>query len=143
MPRPRSFDEDEVVATAAGLFARVGFAATSVDDLVQALGMHRGSLYQAFGSKRGVFVAALRRTVSTELPPLVDPETPPAQPVLDLLLVAALELAADDPELRELVAAACGLLHQRLPPCDRPAHLLGRRLLARGGLPVPTSPQPA
>lgn len=37
-----------------------GYAATSVDDLVRATGLGKGSLYGAFGSKREMFVRALR-----------------------------------------------------------------------------------
>ena len=137
MARPRTFDEQRAVAAAAELFARVGYSATSVDDLVTALGMHRGSLYQAFGSKRGLFLAALRRTVLSELSPCADPEAWTEQPCLDLVLVAALELAPDDLEVRGLVAQACEVLDRRLPGGSVPAELLGSRLLRRGKLPVP------
>ncbi|WP_408649259.1 helix-turn-helix domain-containing protein [Streptomyces herbicida] len=34
------------------MFAERGYEGTSVDDLVRALGVHRGSLYKVFGSKR-------------------------------------------------------------------------------------------
>ncbi|MDF7663492.1 helix-turn-helix domain containing protein [Bifidobacterium sp. ESL0763] len=60
MARPRSFDEHQVLARCGEMFHRQGYDATSVDDLVAATGLKRGSLYQAFGSKRGVFLAVLR-----------------------------------------------------------------------------------
>jgi AcrR family transcriptional regulator len=138
MGRPKTFDEQEAVTAAAEVFARAGYAATSVDDLLHALGMHRGSLYQAFGSKRGLFVVALRRAVTSASVGAQDGATVPpmADQVLDLVLVAALELAPDDPEVRGLVADACRALQEHSPPGAEPADQLGRRLLRRGGLPA-------
>ena len=43
------------------VFWRRGYAATSVQDLVDGTGLGRGSLYNAFGSKQGLYEAALRR----------------------------------------------------------------------------------
>jgi TetR/AcrR family transcriptional repressor of nem operon len=138
MGRPKTFDEEQVIASAAELFARAGYAATSVDDLLQALGMHRGSLYQAFGSKRGLFVTALRRAVTAGAAGPEDGSAPVlvTDRMLDLVLVAALELAPDDAEVRGLVADACRALRERLPSGAEPADQLGRRLLQRGGLPA-------
>lgn len=59
MGRPRTFSEPDVVARASAVFARRGFAATSVDDLVRATGVGRASLYGAFGSKDGLFQRCL------------------------------------------------------------------------------------
>lgn len=42
------------------VFCVRGYDATSIDDLVAATGLKRGSLYQAFGSKRGVFLKVLQ-----------------------------------------------------------------------------------
>src|SRR5881392_1911699 len=41
------------------VFRRKGFAHTSVQDLQEATGLHPGSLYKAYGSKAGLFTAAL------------------------------------------------------------------------------------
>ena len=38
-----------------------GFETTSMADLVECTGVHRGSLYATFGNKEAIFVAALRR----------------------------------------------------------------------------------
>ena len=116
MGRPPTFDRAEVVGTAAATFLETGYEGTSIDDLVRSTGLHRGSLYQAFGSKRGLFLAALRQGGD-----------PAAPPVLDLLLVALAELAPRDPEVRDLVAEA-------LRPLTDPAAVLGRRLLTRAQL---------
>jgi len=57
--RPREFDEEQVVEEAMEVFWQRGYQATSVQDLVEATGLQRGSLYGAFGDKHGLFVAAL------------------------------------------------------------------------------------
>ncbi len=59
MARPREFNEAQVVQDAMGVFWEKGYAQTSVQDLVEATGLHRGSLYGAFGDKRGLYFAAL------------------------------------------------------------------------------------
>uniref|UniRef100_UPI0024555764 helix-turn-helix domain-containing protein n=1 Tax=Nocardia farcinica TaxID=37329 RepID=UPI0024555764 len=71
MGRPRGFDEDEVIAAAARLFAERAYDGVSVDDLVDHLGVHRNSLYKVFGSKRGLYLAALRWYVEHRLRPAV------------------------------------------------------------------------
>lgn len=53
--RPRAFDADDVLGKAAALFARKGFAATSLDELSQATGLVRPSLYNAFGDKLSLY----------------------------------------------------------------------------------------
>ena len=63
MPRTKSFDVDEVLERAVDLFWVNGFAATSMEDLVQHLGINRGSLYATFGSKEELYQRALDRYV--------------------------------------------------------------------------------
>lgn len=59
MARPRQFDEEAVLSSATDVFWRQGYEATTTDDLEAATGLKRGSLYNAFGDKRGVYLAAL------------------------------------------------------------------------------------
>src|SRR5689334_11488531 len=61
--RPREFDPGKVLDEAIAVFSRNGYSATSVSDLTAALGLSSGSIYKAFGDKRGVFMAALERYV--------------------------------------------------------------------------------
>jgi len=67
MPRPRTFDESDVVAAARDEFWSRGYTATSVDDLTSATGLGKGSLYGAFGDKHGLFVRALEDYIGTAL----------------------------------------------------------------------------
>jgi TetR/AcrR family transcriptional regulator, transcriptional repressor for nem operon len=67
MPRPRTFDETDVVAAARDQFWLRGYADTSVDDLTSVTGLGKGSLYGAFGDKHGLFMRALDDYIGTAL----------------------------------------------------------------------------
>jgi TetR/AcrR family transcriptional regulator, transcriptional repressor for nem operon len=123
MGRPRQFDEPEVLLAATAVFVENGYEGTSIDDLVKALNLHRGSLYKAFGSKRGLFLAVLGFYVETVLPDQVESESL-REEGLDLLLVAALERGHRDPRVATLV-------RQGVVRLDAAAELLGTRLLER------------
>lgn len=56
MPRPRSFDETAVLDAAREQFLSTGYAGTSIDDVVSATGLGKGSLYGAFGDKHHLFL---------------------------------------------------------------------------------------
>jgi len=58
--RPKGFDEAEVLGRAMEVFWRQGYDGTSMADLLSATGLHKGSLYHAFGDKHSLFVRALR-----------------------------------------------------------------------------------
>lgn len=66
MPRPREFDEQEVVARATDLFWRRGYHATSVRDLGEALRLKPSSLYRTFGDKHTLFLRALDHYRATD-----------------------------------------------------------------------------
>lgn len=57
--RPRAFDTQQALARARDVFWSRGYAATSVQDLVDELGVQRGSLYAAFGDKRDLYLKAV------------------------------------------------------------------------------------
>jgi len=59
--RPREFDPDEALDAAMEAFWAKGYEATSLMDLVSATGLHKGSLYKAFGDKHSLFIQALKR----------------------------------------------------------------------------------
>lgn len=59
--RPRSFEVDAITERALGVFWEHGYEATSLDALVVATGINVSSLYAAYGSKRGLFQAAMAR----------------------------------------------------------------------------------
>jgi AcrR family transcriptional regulator len=57
--RPRAYDPDVALARALESFWQAGYAATSLDDLSEATGMNRPSLYGAFGDKHDLYLRAL------------------------------------------------------------------------------------
>jgi len=62
--RPRSFDKDKMLQIILKEFWSKGFAATSLDDLSNATGLSRPSLYAAYGDKTSIFGAALEAFVA-------------------------------------------------------------------------------
>jgi TetR/AcrR family transcriptional repressor of nem operon len=122
MGRNRTFVETDVIARSAAAFRTTGYEGTSIDDLVQATGLHRGSLYKAFDSKRGLFVKALRNCTPASH----------GNDTADLLLVALMELAPRDSEIRSIVFEILAD-----PASPHTADSLGRRLLERAYGPSP------
>lgn len=59
MARPREFDERAVLDAAEHTFRTHGYAGTSLQDLMGATGLGKGSLYAAFGDKRGLYLRVL------------------------------------------------------------------------------------
>lgn len=59
MARTKQFDEQAVVDKAIAVFTARGYHGTSAQDLVDALGLSRSSLYDTFGDKHGLFLRAL------------------------------------------------------------------------------------
>ena len=61
MPWEKQFDVDQALGKAMQAFWAHGYAATSTQDLVETMGINRGSLYATFGNKRSLFIQVLRR----------------------------------------------------------------------------------
>jgi TetR/AcrR family transcriptional repressor of nem operon len=61
MPRTKEFDEDEVLLKAMRLFWDQGYEKTSMNDLVESMGIHRRSLYDTFGDKHQLFLKTIER----------------------------------------------------------------------------------
>ncbi|HEX4199740.1 MAG TPA: TetR/AcrR family transcriptional regulator [Caulobacteraceae bacterium] len=80
MARPREFDRDRALACATDVFWAKGYASTSTEDLLAAMGIGRQSLYNAFGDKRALYLEALERyqraTTSGHLQRLRAPASP-------------------------------------------------------------------
>ncbi|MFD2352502.1 TetR/AcrR family transcriptional regulator [Nonomuraea ferruginea] len=121
MARPRTFEEEQAVEAAMRAFWESGYEATSTQDLCAATGLGRSSVYNAFESKRELFLKALRRYMErkdAELAELLDSELPIREKVRTLLWYAVdspegeppgcmvvntlVELGPRDPELAEL-----------------------------------------
>jgi AcrR family transcriptional regulator len=88
--RPRGFDRDTALEAAMLLFWRKGFAATSMSDLCDAMGISSPSLYAAFGSKEALYLEAVEYYVRTIGPPVWDKlaEGATARAGIEKLLIA-------------------------------------------------------
>ena len=61
MARPREFDMDTALEAAMAVFWSKGYEATSMADLMAAMGLQKGSIYKAFADKHDLFMQALDR----------------------------------------------------------------------------------
>jgi len=57
--RPRKFDREEVLDKAIEVFWKKGFEGASLDDLTNAMGINRPSLYSTFKDKQSLYLAAI------------------------------------------------------------------------------------
>lgn len=123
MARPREFDEDRVLDAVMDTFWRKGFEGTSAQDLVEATGLGRGSLYAAYSSKAKLFEHALLRyhrqaqrhaeqlntsgsaieKIRTFMQNIVDTRLNTTDQRGCLATNSAIEMANDDPRISELV----------------------------------------
>ncbi len=61
MARPKQFDPEEALDKAMELFWSQGYESTSIQELVDTMGINRFSLYDTFGDKHTLYLAALQR----------------------------------------------------------------------------------
>lgn len=94
MGRKKLFDEKKVIKNIGETFVKYGYEGTSLDDLVKATGVLRGSLYSTFGSKHGMFVTALRDSINDDRY---------GEQTLSLITIAMMELTKDDKLVFNLV----------------------------------------
>jgi TetR/AcrR family transcriptional repressor of nem operon len=132
MGRPRQFDEDAVLAALEATFHERGYHATALSDLVAVSGLHKGSLYGAFGDKHTLFLVVLRRYAARRML-LLDADLEAAATPGDgirtyllrqareavggrgcLLANSALELLPGDDEVKSIVSRQQRLVQERL-----------------------------
>ncbi|MEA1672573.1 TetR/AcrR family transcriptional regulator [Nitrospirillum sp. BR 11163] len=128
MARPREFDEVTALQAAVDGFWSQGYGAASTRDLAARMGLTTASFYNAFGDKRGLFMKALDQYLSGTLSQRIArlDRLPPRQAVAGyladvverslgdpqrrgcMLINAALDVTAQDPDIREEVAGGLG-----------------------------------
>jgi AcrR family transcriptional regulator len=134
--RPRAFEPEVALGKAMDTFRDGGFAATSLDDLSEAMGINRPSLYGTFGDKRELFLKAYERyraEMAATFAPAFDPALTLRQ-MLEKIYAIALDVylagengprgcftvmtatseAMADPEIRPLVQKALGSTQRTL-----------------------------
>jgi TetR/AcrR family transcriptional repressor of nem operon len=115
MARTREFDTDAAVQAAMDLFWRRGFEATSIQDIVEATGVQRGSLYAAFGSKENLYLIALDRYRERLAQPLIDALRAgrPVRPLVRATLLSLVDAAVEADGSRCCLVVGAAL--ERLP----------------------------
>lgn len=101
MPRPKAFNPDEALEKAMQVFWHKGYEATSMEDLLEAMDLNRGSLYATFGDKRELFLKAMDLYCvgsGSRLSILSQPG--PAIPLIHQFIDAMLEFGLSDPQRR-------------------------------------------
>ena len=109
MARFREFDTEAAVQAAMVAFRQHGYEGTSIQDLVEATGVGRGSLYAAFGSKDGLWLAAMDRYREQYAAPLIEllHSGAPARELIREVLVAVVDdIVRDGNRLACLIVGA-------------------------------------
>ncbi|MEU5880385.1 TetR/AcrR family transcriptional regulator [Spirillospora sp. NPDC047279] len=99
MARPRQFDEERAVDAAMRAFWATGYEGTSTQDLCEATGLGRSSIYNTFASKHDLFERALRRYMDDKDDAIFDllAAGEPAKERIGALIRQAVEPPGDDP----------------------------------------------
>ncbi|MCY3636121.1 MAG: helix-turn-helix domain containing protein [bacterium] len=125
MGRPKTYDRDDVARRAMPVFWRHGYEGTTIQHLEDALAVNRCSLFAEFGSKQGMFEAALEvYEVEVVTPNLAELEREDASPAAVVAMLerfryptveideagcmlcnASLEQMPDSPIVRDQVSA--------------------------------------
>jgi TetR/AcrR family transcriptional repressor of nem operon len=98
MARTKDFDENEVLTKAIQLFWHKGYSGTSMQDLVDGLGISRSSLYDTYTDKHTLFVKALesyQNTGAAKIQAVIDSSGSAKETVKKLLEFATNELLGD------------------------------------------------
>jgi TetR/AcrR family transcriptional repressor of nem operon len=107
MSRPREFNPDDAIEKAMQVFWHKGYEATSMEDLLSAMDLNRGSLYDTFGDKRQLFLKVVDRYCATfvgsKLSLLDQPG--PALPTLHRFIHDMIDGALADPQRRGCLIA--------------------------------------
>ena len=107
MPRPKEFNPDDALDKAMQVFWHKGYEASSIEDLLTAMNLNRGSLYDTFGDKRQLFLKALDHYCQGVVGPkfsLLD-QPGPALPALRRFIQGMIEGALADPQRRGCLVA--------------------------------------
>lgn len=155
MPRPKEFNPDEALDHAMHVFWHKGYEATSMEDLLAAMAINRGSLYDTFGDKRQLFLKALDRycqgIASQKFSLLNQPG--PALPILRQFIHEMIAEALADPQRRGCLLAntvmelapherdIAGTLQQALQTGEESFFTLLARAQQQGELPRDRNPR--
>lgn len=118
MTREKSYDVKTATTTIMDCFINYGYSGTSLDIIVKQTGILRGSLYAAFGSKKGMFIAVLNMLVK-------EPKATPKG--LSVALISLMELTSKSNQIKKLT-----LEYLEKVPSQSLATTLGAQILIHG-----------
>jgi TetR/AcrR family transcriptional repressor of nem operon len=100
MPRPKEFNPEEAIEKAMHVFWHKGYEAASIEDLLDAMEINRGSLYATYGGKRDLFLKAMDHYcgeggVGNRFSILLQPG--PAMPLIHRFVDAIADFVLSDP----------------------------------------------
>src|ERR1700749_3312923 len=98
MARTKDFDENEVLKKAVCLFWDKGYNGTSMQDLVEGLGISRSSLYDTFGDKHQLYLKALqsyKQAEASKRDQILDGSLPAKDSIRQLMDLTILEMIRD------------------------------------------------
>jgi len=97
----KQFDQDEVLDRAMAVFWERGYEATSIQDVVEATGLNRGSLYATFSDKKQLFLAVLAHYANRVGAPLMaELADPDPRQAIERMFAAILRRARDPTQPR-------------------------------------------
>lgn len=102
MAGKKTFQPELVLEKVMGLFWQQGYEGSSIEDLVQCTGLGRGSLYDTFGDKHALYLAALKRYMTTyqgQIAALQD-QSGPLYEILERFFQTSIDLLLSDPARR-------------------------------------------
>jgi TetR/AcrR family transcriptional regulator, transcriptional repressor for nem operon len=105
--RPKAFDREVALEQAMYTFWRCGYEATSMQDLVGAMGINRQSLYDTFGDKHELFMAVLEHYRCGEATTFLAPlnESKPLRQRLEKMFDLIVEESVNDPDRKGCLIA--------------------------------------
>lgn len=100
MARPKAFDRETALRAAIPLFSDLGYDGTSTEALLQAMGISRQSMYDTFGDKRQLYLAALQDYVAGSVAGHIRVLNGPASPLkgIEAMLEAMAARAREEAE---------------------------------------------
>lgn len=132
--RPKTFDEQEALNSAMIQFWESGFDGSSMQDLVDRMGISRQSLYDTYGNKRELFESSLKRyreeVIEPRIREIADPSVSPTDsvrnyfksildgapgmPIGCLMVRTATEISPDDRDIGVLLDDCVSMVHKAM-----------------------------
>jgi TetR/AcrR family transcriptional repressor of nem operon len=102
MARSKEFEKEEILDKAVELFSTKGYNGISMQEIVDGLDLNRSSIYDTFGDKRNLFIAALKhykQKSSKQMQAKIDASTDIKKTLVDIFNVIISESYTEAPQI--------------------------------------------